>query len=296
MSENSIDLAEFVSGFPQQPDVEVPRDAIIRKIIRDLGSSRQLMIAANAYTGKTNLLAQFVRSHKDSAISYFINSNPWTQQQHNFLHTLCSQLRIILGGKAFADDISLEMLKTVFSSQCAKLAEIARTNKTIYYFIIDGLEWALEGLEGERIIDIFPPPTFPRSPFLLCSCATNSIVSLPKHILDIKRLDVSLDFNLSDTQYFFSNLNLPSEVVESIHLNSQGIPEYLSIIKNDIMSNSEGQWKPDNLPTQLDQLIQRQLDKFYLSVDRQVIKAFEYLAVTSVPLPIDTLCGGLDQL
>ncbi|MCU0486034.1 MAG: hypothetical protein MUC85_07960 [Anaerolineales bacterium] len=291
MNQPDLDLTEYVSGFPEKPDYEVPRDAIIRNIVREFGLNRQIMAVAHPQTGKSNLMAQFAREHKDCAISYFITSNPWTQQQHTFLYTMCHQLRRLLGKQSLDETIEVSALKTIFTTQCAALAELAKEQKKTYYFIIDGLEWALTGLSGERIIDIFPTPTYPRSPYLLFTCDSNKVNLLQQYVPNLgKRMDFSLEFNFNDTQHYLSNLNLSDAQIENIHKSSLGVPEYLKIIRDEIRAKGSAQWNLEKYPQELDQLIQAQLSKFYSLAEPKIIKAIEYIAICPAPVPTATLC------
>lgn len=285
MSDISTILTEqFV---PAAPNDEVSRDAIVRKLTTTFGlDCQQQMIVGSVQSGKTNLLAQFARHHSGRVISYFITANPLSHLQHNFLYSLCYQLSSLLGANPPEETIELTKLKSLFTSLCTKLSITARRENSIYYFVIDGLEWAFTGVEGERIIDLLPIDTKPRSPYLLVSCRSDVVEQLPKHFRCVTTEVMS--FGILETEAYFAELRLSLKQVKAIHEQYNGVPGYLKIVKDtkraypnkDLVASDD-----------LNRLLDQQLDFTFTAVDNDIKAALEYLAVSPTPLPLRTIAS-----
>ena len=285
-----LDVGFTEQILPPAPKDEIPRDAQVRKITSTFGPECQKqMVVGGIQTGKTNLLTQFVRLHKDQCIGYFITSSPLTQQKYAFLYAMCYQLSTLLGTSSPPENVSLENLENLFTTLSIKLLKKAR--EETFYYVIDGLDQALEGLEGERIIDLFPLQTAPYSPYLLFSCRPDQI----------ERLSISVrcytiepsEFSRLETETYLSGAGFSAEEIARIHKVYHGVPGYLRIIKETKLAAPA--FKPESAPQELDQLLGRQIDVVFEASDPPIVNALEILACCPVSLPC-RLLSELTQL
>lgn len=281
----------FIEQFiPAAPTDEVSRDAVVRKITTNFSSNcQQQMITGPIQSGKTNLLSQFARFHNKKTISYFITNNPLSQLQHTFLYSLCCQLSIILKTNLPQETIELNQLKSLFTALCTNLYMLARKENCSYYFIIDGIEQAFSGVEGERIIDLLPIETKQHSPYLLLSCRSDIIKSLP---LSFNILTTELmSFSIHETEAYFSDSDFSTKEIKNIHEKYNGIPGLLKIIKDTkrIYPN-----KDLIVPDNLNRLIDHQIDLTFANISSATKSALEYLAISPAPLSLNILTGLIE--
>ena len=271
---------------PPTPSDEIPRDALVRQITAGFGPDCQRqMVVGGIQTGKTNLLAQFVRHHKDRCISYFISASPLTQRQHAFLYTMCYQMSLVLETTPPPEVISLEDLKSLFSSLSLQLSRQARLRDAQHYFVVDGLEQGLEGPEGDRIVDLFPLQTSPRSPYLLFSCRLDHVDSLSDPVR-CHRIE-PMEFNRLETAAYLSELELSSDEIDKLHRKYHGVPGYLNIIK--ATKRASPDLNLETAPVELSRLIGQQVALVMKTSNRFVIRSLEILAVSPTPLPPEIL-------
>lgn len=275
-----LDFVEQI--LPPTPSDEIPRDALVRQIVAGFGAEcQQQMVVGGIQAGKTNLLAQLVRQHKDRCISYFITPSPLTQRQQTFLYTMCYQLSVILGTNPPPERIELEGLKSLFSASSFQLARQAKLKRIQYYFVVDGLEQGLEGSEGDRIIDLFPLQTAPRSPYLLFSCRSDQVDKLSEHV-KCHAIE-PMEFNRLETETYLSELRLSPEEIDKVHKKYHGVPGYLKIIKETKRANPD--FDLESAPVELDQLISQQVKLVMEASSAFTIQALEILAASPVSLP-----------
>jgi len=279
---HKVDLDFVEQILPPTPSDEIPRDPLVRRIAKGFNPECQKqMVIGGIQTGKTNLLAQFVRQHKDRCISCFITSSPLTQRQHAFLYTMCYQLSLILETSPPPENIGLEDLKSLFSTQSIRLANRAKLQRIQYYFVVDGLEQGLEGPEGDRIIDLFPLQTAPHSPYLLFSCRSDQVDKLAE---DVKcPVREPMEFNRLETEAYLSGLGLSPGEIGEVDKKYHGVPGYLKIIKETKRSNPD--FDLESAPAELDQLVGQQV-RLVMETSRPfTIKALEILAASPASLP-----------
>ena len=129
--EYDYSLIDMVPGFPNVPEKEISRDSIVRFVSESFGPKCQKqLIACGPLSGKTNFIAQFTRYYENQVISYFINSNPLSQDLRTYLFVICNQMYRLLRKPSLREDISLEDLKSLFLSLSIKLTEEARIRNT----------------------------------------------------------------------------------------------------------------------------------------------------------------------
>jgi len=273
---------------PPAPKDEIPRDAHVRRIAIAFGPECQKQIVVGGIqTGKTNLLAQFVRQHKDQCISYFVTASPLTQQKYAFLYVMCRQLSTLLETSSPPETMRLEDLENLFTTLSVKLLNKAR--KATFYYVIDGLEQALNGQEGERIIDLFPLLTAPHSPYLLFSCRSDQVEGLPIASRIVPTVEPK-EFNHLETETYLRGTGFSSEEISQIHEKYHGVPGLLRIIKERKQTSPD--FRSESAPKELDQLIGRHVDSVIATSDPCVVSALEILACSPVSLP----CVVLSEL
>lgn len=277
---------------PPTPSPEIPRDPSVRRIVEDFDLECQVqMVVGGAQTGKTNLLAQFVREYPERCASYFTTASPLTQSQYAFLHSMCYQLSGLLKTNPPPDNMSLEGLKRLFATLCLNLARDAKLKGTRYYFVIDGLDRTLDGLKGERIIDLFPLQTSPHSPYLLVSCRSSRVNELPECMkCPSKKRPAS--FNRWDTMTYLTELDLSPKEVRRIHERYRGIPGYLKIIKDTKLANSD--FDLETAPRELDLLIDQQVQLVLETSNDAAVNGLEVLAASPASLPLRVLADFVD--
>jgi len=284
-NEQEFNITDLVPEFPSQPRKEISRDSLIRWITSEFSPScTKQVVASGPLSGKTNFLSQFALHHKNKVISYFINSNPLTQDLRTFLFVICNQISRLLGRSNLPENIRLEDLKTIFPGLAINLAELAKKSHSNYYFAIDGLEWGLLGEKGNRIID-YPLSSFPGSPYVLCSCRLGQKDELPLDGFEIRE-DIShhLEFNFTDTQEYLAELNLEPNIIRMIHEKANGLPGYIKIIKDTILTSDATWVQSNNLPTNVENLIAKQLTIVYQNSAEYISEALQYIAVSPKPL------------
>jgi hypothetical protein len=282
----------MVPEFPNKPQKEISRDSTIRWIASEFGPCCQKqVITAGPLTGKTNFIAQFAQYYPNQVISYFINSNPLTQDLKTFLYVICSQLCQILEKPNLPENITTDELKSTFTSLAFNLSNQAKKNNKIYYFAIDGLEWGIAGDKGHRIID-YPLTTFSGSPYLLYSCKTDAKDNLPiDNFQIIDKVSHQLEFNQSDTQEYLSDLKLEIDEIKKIHQKSQGLPGYIKIIRDTIQTSGSEWIKSNELPNNLENLIKKQLKFIKDNSEENINKALGFIAVSPKPLNLPFLAN-----
>ncbi len=278
----NTNLEQFL---PLPPKDELSRDGYIRQIADTFSADcQQQMVIGATQSGRSNLLAQFARQYSGRTITYFITSNPLQQRQHAFLYSLCFQLCLLLGKNTPSETIKLAELQSMFPALVTQLS--ARAKNGPYYFVIDGVEWAFEGPSGERIIDVFPIATRPRSPYLLFSCRADKIKDLPSRARCLQR-DVP-QFNFHETKAFFDGVGFTNEELKNIQDTCNGIPGYLRIIKEIKLAHPNRSF---DITDDLARLIEQQVNLTLQAVESTILDALEILAISPAPLSLHTLAG-----
>jgi len=194
---------------------------------------------------------------------------------------MCYQLSLVLETSSPPENIGLEELKSLFSTLSFKLARQAKSKRIQYYFVVDGLERGLEGPEGDRIIDLFPLQTAPRSPYLLFSCRSDQIDKLPE---DVKCHTIPpTEFNRLETETYLSELELSPGEIDKIQKKYHGVPGYLKIIKETKRANPD--FDLESAPAELDRLVSQQVKLMMETSSPFTITALEILAASPASLP-----------
>lgn len=287
---SKIDMSVY-QLLPPVPSTEIPRGPLVKQIAAAFGQDcQQQKVIGAPQTGKTNLLAQFVREHSGLCISYFITPSPLTQRQHTFLYSMCLQLSVCLDTSPPPANIGLEDLKSLFSTMSFRLAERAKMRSIQYYYVIDGLERGLQGLPDDRIVDLFPLETSPRSPYLLYSCRSERLGELPDCMECPARRPMS--FNRLESKTYLAELGLTSEDIDRVHDKYEGVPGYLKIIREAKLADPE--FDLESAPERLDRLVRQHVDLAVQASSDSVVACLEILAAAPTSLPIQLLADFAD--
>lgn len=283
MSDSAVDLTRHCPGFPSPAEDEIARDGLIRQIESTFSKRTQCVLLDGApLTGKTNTLSQFCRWHSAGAISYFVSANPFSQLVPTFLFAVCTQLSVVLGKPLPTDGLSLEDLKYLAQSLSFQLVTRAKRTGTRYFYVVDGLDWALSGPTGGRIVDLLPLLLDAESPYFLASCRSEAISRVPES-LTAQRIK-ALQFTSSETLEFFSKSGLPRETILAVHHKAAGTIGYLEVFKRLAAESPNLPPEIAQLPTELHDLIGRQWNRVRDQSSVPVRQALEYLAASPAPL------------
>ena len=280
------DLIEQV--IPSAPSDEIPQDAFVRQIGQRFNPECQRQrIVGSLKSGKTNLMAQFVRQHKNQCIAYFITSEPSTQLLYTFLYTLCFQANLLLGTNAPPEGITLNELEALLTSTSIKLAREARRGNTSYYFVIDGIENSLDGGLGERIIDKLPLLKLAtHSPYMLFSCRSDQVNRLPEY-LNCRDDIVPPEFSQLEIKTYLRDVGFSQQEIVRIREKYRPVPGYLKILKESKRTNLN--FDLEAAPLELGQLIDEQVQLVMRDSNKLVINVLEILAASPTSLPIEIL-------
>lgn len=292
MNNIASDLTILVPEFPQTPQIEIPRDGLVKRISESFGPDCQKqVIVSNDYYGKTNFMAQFCRQYPSYCISYFITSNPITQNYRNFLFVICNQISKIIKGESLEENISEANLRNLFLGLSVKLGEFARQNKKIFYFVIDGIEFALNNDFGLDIVTS-PPTTAKLSPYLLYSANKKTLERLPdqfKRNVKTNEFEAAFQFNFNNTEKYLEDLKLTNEDVKYIHDKSKGIVGYLAVVRDSIKMSGKDWIYKEGLPDELHRLIKNQVDHVFLEVRPVIKNVIELVSISPKPINIGYL-------
>ena len=288
----SKDLSTTSITFPDLPyRYEIPLDARLKEFEKRFNRDNQIIILNGlSGTGKTSHLAQFVTERCDSCFSYFLSNNYWTWRQLNFVISLSKQMSILLDISINANQfLDAEKAKTYFYNLTTQVIDLAKKTNRKFYFVIDGLEWAFEGQLGERIIDIFPLPTHSKGLYLLGSINTKLLDQLSFEYCS----EEPRAFSKLETKKYLEELNIEPDIIEQVHMYSDGVPGYISVISNLIESGVEVNRILDS-PSKIEALAKIQWMNSNVE-NSNAREAHGALAFSLIPLGLDTLSIILNE-
>lgn len=177
--------------------------------------------------GKTTTLAQFVKKHPETAFSLFIKATSRLAYDFTLLmFDLCNQINWVLTREEL--DPSSEVDDGTIRTLVLKLQQLARRNRRVYYFVIDGLEDIPSDADYVRtaLLDILP---FGLSNFKFVVSSTASSTWF-KGRGTSKSLPLPF-FGLPETVDFLGDTNLAAEIVGELHRTCFGVPGRLAGVK-----------------------------------------------------------------
>jgi len=298
MNNRNLDLTLLVPEFPEVPNIEISRDTLVGNLARSFGSDCQKQVViSNDHCGKTNLLSQFCRQYPNNSISYFITSNPLTQNYRNFLYVICNQISRILDNKNLPEDLKESTLRSVYTGLSVKLTEFARTENKKFYIVIDGIELALESEEGGEIVNN-PPYSSLSGPYLLFSSSLSTFEKLPEQFIKgakQQQFELALQFNYDDTEKYLSDLDLTSNEIKQINEKSKGVVGYLAILRDSIITSGKDWIKTGDLPNDLKKLISNQVNHVFSDAQTLIQSSVEVVAVAPKPINLQYLGEYFDE-
>ncbi len=134
-----IDALNFSHGFPTPSVPEIGRDHILETIDRMFDNKVDvLLIDGEEGVGKTILLSQFVKRHRQNTVSLFLKPASRSAVEPAYIASILGeQLHWILRGETIEqDNVSDADLRAYFASLNRKLSRL----KQVCFIVIDGLE------------------------------------------------------------------------------------------------------------------------------------------------------------
>lgn len=250
------------STFPEQINSQIPRDNLIGLMKDRLGAERRVMLVKGpAQSGKTTLLAQFVNTYKDQCFSFSLGTTIPNSDQRYFLIDLCEQMgRVLQQHTDDLDALDTTELQQVYFGFYRRVAQKAKISKQPIFFVVDGLEWLPKNQHEQEIISLLPTEPYPYV-FLIGSCAPNSSFSFNYDAWELPF------FSKGETEAYFAGLDLNKERVLQIHQQGNGMPGYLSIIRQQIISGHHDQEDFQQLPNSLKGLFELEWQRIDTSND-----------------------------
>ena len=138
-----LDLTTLSSTFPEMGSPPILRDNLVSLIEDQFSPELKVIVVQGAIgSGRTTLLAQFAKKHADKCVSFFAGITLPTSDPRSFLMDMCDQLGKILGRPT--DNLGqydTEQLKAMYLDLLRQIGQLSRQTQSIFYFVIDGMEW-----------------------------------------------------------------------------------------------------------------------------------------------------------
>lgn len=279
-----------LTNIPSIPSNEVNRDNVVRNLANSLGKNEQkIILTGSDGSGKTNVLSQFARQNPQNCISYFVTRDPQDQRQYRYLYSMCSQISKIIG-TPLDTQVDITTLKNLYETLGHKLAEEARKNNMPYFYVIDGLEWACSGSDGERIVDILPA-SFSLSPYLIGSCTDSKFNTLPDFLQSFPTIK-TLDFSLDEARKFLVGTNFNDAELERIHNVHNGHPASLKTIKD--AKQLDPDIELDSLLNNIEFALKKPIQDNLSKLSPKCKIALETIAISPTALPLSVLSNLTD--
>lgn len=273
-----IDLTEY-ANLPIVPEDEVARDNHVKRIASDFNAKCQCQLVSGVDgAGKSNLLSQFARHYSSRSISYFVSNDPRTQRLTTFLYDMCMQMAAALGETSPVDVLTLEELNNWYTALNRNLRQSAKRSGEPYFFVIDGLEWALEGDEGEAIVYSLPD-THADGLYLLLSCTNKH--RLPQW-LEVSQIGSPWPFSQQDTERYLQNTGFTREEISQIHLAHNGLPGSLKLVKE--AKKTDPNFDLESALQERRRLVEGRVE-FVFNEDATLRPALELAAIAPTSLP-----------
>lgn len=291
-----FDLSMKSSTFPELSfNPLIPLEPKIRDLQKKFSPQNQrIILRGSSGSGKTVHLAEFVKANPQTSFSYFLTDNYWSQRQTSFLSSLCQQMGAIVGGKSFDTalgfnnpNLDAERLRIIFEGLVHKVIEFAKKNNSVFYFVIDGLEWAFEGKAEERIIDLIPLQTNPRYLYFLgsISSSTNNNLEfdfLPEEPTTFSSLDIKNYLEKGD-------INVSVDFVNKIQEISGGIPGYLYALRKLHLDGVQDIFRAIETPPDVEDLLKLQWNATSEKVGNEEKLILATIAYSVIPLKTNVI-------
>lgn len=291
---NASNLTDYSYTFVEAPlGHEIPVDSKLREIQKKFGiGNESVVLRGPTGSGKTTHLSQFARQFPLQSFTFFIGDDLWSSKQSSLLSSLCEQMSMALGIKieAFESSIDLDRLKTIFSNLASKIIQQAKQNKTPYYFVVDALELSSKGVQGERIIDLFPLPSNSKWLFFLGSMNSASSNKMPF----LYRQEEPHLFSSLETEKYLEESGLDQGQILKLHQISNGMPGYLSIIRALLQEKKVSVSQIMDTPSEIELLLKIQWETSSIEASEIGKNIFGLIAYSLTPLNVLTMAEMLN--
>ena len=227
-----LSIISVCSTFPEALEVEVPRENMISTLVGQLKRNTEIIVVEGEEgIGKTTLMSQFARAHRDQTLSAFVSdTSRYAWDPMMVAQNLHEQIQFALGNMKFRKPPASDIHSTL-RNDVAQLQKKANWERTTYYFLIDGLEDVPQVESGavDQILDLLPIglSTFR---FLLTG-STEKLAALRKGRITLKPWTLP-PFSLDETVKLFRDLEVSREHFETIYkLSNKGIPGKLAAVR-----------------------------------------------------------------
>lgn len=285
-----LDLTQYSLTFPVLPVPCISRTAWASWIYDRFSERQKCIIVQDADgAGKTTLLAQFAKTYPDRAFSFFIKPDQYISTVKRFLQELCRQMYVALHGIDQEFDGDTDQLKQVFGNLYGQVAKLARARHENYYFIIDGLEWLSEDIEGERFLKALPTHPYANM-YLLASSRPNQAFKFeyyPVSCPPITELEIAKYFEQA-------GLSLKQSALDQIFKVCNRMPGYLDQLRRELLdSPGDIDVITEHLPSGYTALLERYWSQLGIT-DDTLLKGLGIIAFSQTPITMLDLARMLD--
>ncbi|MBV8859772.1 MAG: ATP-binding protein [Acidobacteria bacterium] len=207
-----------------------------------------ILVQGPSGSGKSVLLAQFVKSLPYQCFSFFVGTTVITSDPRYFLLDLCEQMGQVLGRRTEQlENLNTSQLKQLFNDYLRKVAQQARRDKIPYYFVIDGLEAIPVENQEQTIVELLPAEPLPNI-YLLASSEPGRELPFSYFGWDV------LFFSDRESIFYLEGLGLDIDDIKQVHNVCGGMPGYLSAIRRLLSDGVSFQDISSKLPKELQAL------------------------------------------
>jgi hypothetical protein len=250
-----LDPTKICNSFPETYGIQIKRENILHSLETTLGSETYILtIEGCEGMGKTTLLAQFASKNCNNCASVFVKPNSRITHDPNFLLAdICNQIHWILRGEEYPP--TLEVDDTLLRRLILELSRRAARLNRKFYFVLDGLEdIPKEGASVQRLMIGMMPLGLQRFRFLFSGTADEVLPHLRGRVAH--KSFILPPFTFEDTLAYFSDLNLPRELLEELYRVCKGVPGYLASIRRIIEAGTPVESLVDQLPETIPELFE----------------------------------------
>lgn len=287
----SVDISYLSNTLPPIREIELEREHVIKNIEETFtATNRTILIEGFPATGKSTLLAQFIRRHKSNSISFFIGEDYWKSNTSFFLSELCLQMAAVSseGLKKHLSNVDIENLKEfeliqLFRRLYTDLCKQTRQKRTPFYIVIDGLDKI--HLSNEDNILKYIPHDSSEGVYVLLS--------------SVKGKDYDFDYYSMQIP-FFSRLEtenilkdyLSKDEINYVYSVCNGMPGYISEILRQLKENKLKETVITNLPPSFNFLLEKTWLQYDIN-DKDFTRLLSLIAYSIESISLDDVKGIL---
>lgn len=228
MNTDVLTLASLSTSLPAKPSRRVERDNLLQGIDSGVSSGRQLIvIQGEEGTGKTTLLADYVRLHSENTISVFISSSDrLSYHPDTILLSLCSQLFWFVHQREIhpEDPVDEAALARLFGLAQTK----ARRSSQQMVIVLDGICDVPE-IDFRRQIASM---VHPGREWIVVLASRGPDDELPWDTQRFRWIPITVPvFSFEETRLYFSDLTNDVEFVTRVNNSFRGLPSHLSAVR-----------------------------------------------------------------